>query len=282
MASPGSQDSGASTTDGRTALFSIDPQTHLAWFQPASMVPLYKYQLFGVLFALAIYNGVTLPVSFPLVLYRKLLGLQCEPSDLWEAWPSQARSLQAICEYDGSVEVDLARDYTFSFAANGLYVEVDMEDPWKDASSNSMTTQNFEAGKLKVYQSYPDRHHPDRGGKAEESSLSTKFQSDNTEKETEMMGITAFDPQSFRWPGWIIEMAEFEPPAAVTNSNRDEYSKDYTRWLIDYSVRPQFTAFAEGFHTVLDPKALKVREKAIYSIAVALHYLLTRNPDSHS
>jgi len=247
-------------TDGRTALFSIDPQTHLAWFQPASMVPLYKHQLFGVLFALAIFNGVTLPVSFPLVLYRKLLGLPFEPSDIWEAWPSQARSLQAICEYDGSVEVDLARDYTFSFTANGLYVEVDMEDPWKDVSSDCMTTQGFEPGKLKVYQSYPDRHHPDRGGEAEDPSFNTDLQPKNTEKETGiMMSIPAFDPQSFRWPGWTIEMAEFEPPAAVTNSNRGEYFKDYTRWLVDYSVRPQFTAFAEGFHTVLDPKALKVR-----------------------
>lgn len=44
----------------------------------------------------------------------------------------------------------------------------------------------------------------------------------------------------------------------VTNSNREQYVKDYISWLTDRSIRRQYQAFEKGFFAVLDPKALGV------------------------
>lgn len=244
------------------SLFSTDPQTHLAWFQPASMVPLYKYQLFGVLFALAVYNGVTLPVSFPLVFYRKLLAQPYKDSDLSEGWPTLAKSLQDLCAYNGSVEDDLARDFTFSFTANGLYVEVDMHSPWQDSPNDNAASSLIEAGKMRVVHLYPIKHHPRRDTRnnvqttgEEADSLATQ----PLQSQPSASADTSHDVKAFEWPGWEVNLADgSETPAAVTNANRETYVQDYKRWLLDYSVRPQFESFFQGFHTVLDSKALKL------------------------
>lgn len=55
-------------------LFATDAQTRMSWFQPGSLEPPYKFEMLGLLTSLAVYNGLTLPFSFPLALYRKLLG----------------------------------------------------------------------------------------------------------------------------------------------------------------------------------------------------------------
>jgi len=47
----------------------------MSWFQPGSLEPLYKFELLGLLTSLAVYNGLTLPFTFPRALYRKLLNL---------------------------------------------------------------------------------------------------------------------------------------------------------------------------------------------------------------
>ncbi|KAL1304102.1 hypothetical protein AAFC00_000536 [Neodothiora populina] len=241
------------------SLFTIDPHSHLAWFQPGSMVPLYKFQLFGTLFALAVYNGVTLPVSFPLALYRKLLTGTYGDTDLEQGWPELAKALQDLCAYNGSVEDDLARDYTFSFAANGLYIEADMVDPWQDASTstNHLPTLARERGQMRIHNIYPDKHHPElyaRTNGKDMAMVDTQASAfPNSQQEA------ATQPQSLHWPGWELSAARTtETPPTVTNLNREGYARDYTRWILDYSIRPQFLAFAKGFHSVVDSKALKL------------------------
>lgn len=256
--------------DKELALFSTDSETHLAWFQPASLVPLYKFQLFGIIFALAVYNGVTLPVSFPLAFYRKLLGLECNATDIDEGWPSQAKSLRDLCNYKGSVEDDLARDFTFSFTANGLYVETDMTDPWLDSHTSSDTSKDVRPGTLKIYRSYPDRHHPEREARKTHQTNATEVEA--LDKSADSQGSTntfEFDSQAFCWPGWKVEVVtSTETITPVTNTNREEYANLYAQWLLDYSIRPQFEAFAKGFNTVLGGRASKVRPhwKLLYSI----------------
>ena len=44
------------------------------WFNPTSFENDAQFTLIGLVFGLAIYNGIILDVSFPSVLYRKLLG----------------------------------------------------------------------------------------------------------------------------------------------------------------------------------------------------------------
>lgn len=251
--------------DPAYSLFSIDPQTRLAWFQPATMVPLYKYQLFGLLFALAIYNGITLPVSFPLIFYKKLLFQSPSEADLIEGWPSLARSLQHLQMHQGSVEEDFARDYVYSFDANGLHLDVSMDDPWDGWSvwDKIKSGKSMSLGRLKVMRQYPDKHHPEpKSTYAAQASTHkpplttdhTDCGGDQTQTQVEAHG---YHQSRFEWPGWKVEVANpGELPQPVTNDNRHDFVSSYCQWVMDWSIRPQFNAFAKGFYSVINLRAL--------------------------
>ncbi|KAJ0119810.1 hypothetical protein J7T55_014015 [Diaporthe amygdali] len=109
--------------------FTIDERNRMAWFQPGSTEPDWKFELVGLLVGLAVYNGLTLPVSFPKALYRKLLG---EPvTDIHhinDGWPQIASSLTELLEWDesnGAVEDIFA--VTYEFSANMLNEHVSRE-----------------------------------------------------------------------------------------------------------------------------------------------------------
>ncbi|KAH0360165.1 hypothetical protein KCU65_g9561, partial [Aureobasidium melanogenum] len=224
------------------SLFSIDPQTRLAWFQPATMVPLYKYQLFGLLFALAIYNGITLPVSFPLIFYKKLLFQSPSEADLVEGWPSLARSMRHLQVHQGSVEEDFARDYVYSFDANGLHLDVSMDDPWDGWSVWD---------KIKS-----DKHHPAQSTK-HKPPLSTDHTDSGGDQTQSQDKVNGFHQSRFEWPGWKVEVANpGELPQPVTNDNRHDFVSSYCQWVMDWSIRPQFNAFAKGFYSVMNLRAL--------------------------
>lgn len=98
--------------------FAVDERTRMAWFVPGSVVPIWKFEILGLLLSLAVYNGLTLPITFPKALYRKLLG---EPVDelhhIADGWPDLASGLTTLLEWDekdGSVEDVFSRTYEFS------------------------------------------------------------------------------------------------------------------------------------------------------------------------
>ncbi|PFH61374.1 hypothetical protein XA68_17552 [Ophiocordyceps unilateralis] len=116
--------------------FTIDERTRAAWFVPGSIVEEWKFELMGLLVSLAVYNGLTLPVTFPKALYRKLLG---QPVDqlhhISDAWPELSSGLFALLEWDetnGLIEDVFARTYEFSIAAFGSDVTREMT---KDGSA---------------------------------------------------------------------------------------------------------------------------------------------------
>ncbi|KAI4740246.1 hypothetical protein E4T50_09314 [Aureobasidium sp. EXF-12298] len=249
------------------SLFSIDSETHLAWFQPATMVPLYKYQLFGLLFALAIYNGITLPVSFPLAFYKKLLFQAPGEVELAEGWPSLARSLQHLQMHQGSAEEDFAREYVYSFDANGLHLDVSMDDPWDGWSvwNKIRSGKSMSLGRLKVMRQYPDKHHP--ASKSTNNAQSSMHESPDN---TDCADLTYDQPQSqnrshesdqskFEWPGWKVEVGNpDESPQLVTNDNRQDFISSYSSWVMEWSIRPQFNAFAKGFYSVMNLRPLSL------------------------
>lgn len=249
----------------------MDTETNLSWFQPASMVPLYKYELFGTIFALAIYNGVTLPVSFPLVLYTKLLNRRIKGlDDVIEGWPTVIKSLRFLSSYDGDIEEDLAKDYTFSFMANGLHVEVDASKPSRASSANDALLE------MKVFRVSPDEHHPQLEDQTSHTQLGTEPTSSKGPSPTAATSA-AFD---FRWPGWDVKVIDpSQDPIAVTNANRQNYVSDYMQWLHEWSVHPQYSAFARGFHNVIDPKALKVRGHRELLHRSANHFIQFLTPE---
>ncbi|UKZ83074.1 hypothetical protein TrVFT333_010875 [Trichoderma virens FT-333] len=120
----------AECMDPKYGAFSIDDRTRMAWFVPGSVVEEWKFELMGVLVSLAVYNGLTLPVTFPRALYRKLLGEPVEELyHIADGWPALASGLMSLLEWnekDGQVEDIFARTYEFSVSNIGGNVTREM------------------------------------------------------------------------------------------------------------------------------------------------------------
>ncbi|KAF2209381.1 hypothetical protein CERZMDRAFT_61493 [Cercospora zeae-maydis SCOH1-5] len=105
-------------------MFTSDPQTGFSYFRAGSLQPAYMFELFGLLVALAVYNGITLPIRLPLIFYCILCGserdlmLREDPLHAIEdAWPAVTRSLQSLrTEYVEDLE------FAFPLEANGIQV----------------------------------------------------------------------------------------------------------------------------------------------------------------
>lgn len=110
--------------------FTIDERTRMAWFTPGSLTEDWKYELVGLLVSLAVYNGLTLPITFPKALYRKLLGNSVEElHHIADGWPDLASGLTTLLEWneeEGLVEDIFARTYEFSVSAFGNNITREM------------------------------------------------------------------------------------------------------------------------------------------------------------
>ncbi|GAP92482.1 putative HECT-domain-containing protein [Rosellinia necatrix] len=122
--------------------FTIDGRTRMTWFQPGSLQPEWKYELIGLLVSLAIYNGLTLPVTFPKALYRKLLGEQVtELHHIADGWPDLANGLTNLLEWnenDGAVEDVFVVTYEFSTMMLGQPVSRRMDSPQESWPQSSL------------------------------------------------------------------------------------------------------------------------------------------------
>jgi hypothetical protein len=108
-----------------------DEQANMNWFQPLSSEPLQTFELLGILFGMAVYNGITIPVNFPYALYQILCkDKPSEAIEISDGWPTLAKALQQLEswdeEKDGSVEDVFARDFAFTIRTNGATYTIDM------------------------------------------------------------------------------------------------------------------------------------------------------------
>lgn len=120
--------------------FTVDDRTRMTWFRPSSPEELWKFELIGLLVSLAVYNGLTLPVTFPKALYRKLIGEPVtELHHIADGWPDLASGLTQLLEWDekdGLVEDVFARTYEFSIESFDQPITREMkscksdEEPW--------------------------------------------------------------------------------------------------------------------------------------------------------
>lgn len=205
--------------DEATGMFTaLDKTTSLSYFRPGSLQPLHMFELFGLLIGLAIYNGIALPISFPRAFYTMLRHL-CTSDEI----------SPTTCSHD-SLSLDILQE-GWPVEARSLRSILATEDD----SHGLEYTFPMEANGLRLAV-----HLPEDGCQLEVAEATPALASD-----------------SISWPGWQVKLSDKEP-AKLNEENKAHYVFDYIHWLILESVRPQWTAFLNGFLKVLDPRTLSI------------------------
>ena len=242
-------------------LFTTDPRTRISWFQPCSLEPLYKFELLGLLASLAIYNGLTLPVNFPVALYRKLLDLRVKKLDhIRVGWEDLAKGLDDLLSWDdGDVGDIFMRTYEFSFEAFGSIVAVNMEtvgreDEWPVVERNPIIERT--KNESSTYTEFASNARRESRASSSASMLPDNSSSTPEPRNAIRSGILKGAESRAKKSAPITY--PIEEASLVTNENRQQFVKDYIFWLTDKSIQPQYEAFARGFYTCLDRTALSI------------------------
>ena len=235
-------------------------RTRTAWFQPCALEPLYKFEMLGLLSSLAIYNGLTLPITFPLALYRKLLDLPVTGvAHIEDGWPDLAKGFKELLSWtDGDVEDVFVRSYVFSIEGLGSTIHVDMDRTRRD-DDWPLISDHKGKGKSSIL----DNH----SASLSQSSARATYQRLGSPCPSNA-GLDDFSASqrfiSSSEDPWPQESSRRRTNSIkseagmVTNANRQQYVEDCVFWLTDKSIRPQFEAFARGFYVCLDRKATTI------------------------
>lgn len=122
---------GAELIKSQSGYFQRDEDTKLAWFFPGTKKRPMDYEYIGMLCGLAVYNGCTISVEFPLVLYKmiKHTAEQCKEKlkvvefhqdfftleDMEEIYPSVARSFKFMLNNKSKVaSLDIPYQYHYT------------------------------------------------------------------------------------------------------------------------------------------------------------------------
>ncbi|KAJ5089849.1 hypothetical protein N7532_008533 [Penicillium argentinense] len=268
----------AEALDPAFGMFTMDSRHRLSWFQPCSLEPLYKFELLGLLMSIAIYNGLTLPVNFPVAFYRKLLGLKVKHLDhLRDGWPELTQGLETLLSWeDGDVGDIFMRTYEFSFESVGRIETVDMQRVDRDAAwpVPARTSAPSSATDAKAWSTLPHLFDP-------------AIASPPSSSVAESVSVPSISGGTITSKPTSLEFQSPTPPAdeasLVTNENRHQFVKDYIFWLTDKSIRPQFEAFLRGFYTCLDRSALSIfTPESLKSVVEGLQEIDIQELEDHA
>ena len=158
--------------DPQYGMFNYNTKTRLYWFNHYTFEPKVKYELIGIIFGLAIYNNIILDVKFPLVVYKKLLGIKLNIEDMKECDPELYNNLKFLLNTkDKNLKEDLQTDFTviddkfgeklvIPLKPNGenIMVDIDNKDEyvelyldWYFNKSIDIVFNSFEKGFYRVF-----------------------------------------------------------------------------------------------------------------------------------
>lgn len=132
-------------------MFITNEGTGTSWFNSFSFENEAQFTLIGIVLGLAIYNNVILPVSFPMVVYRKLMNLRISWRDLQDCNPVIYNSLKSILEYN---ELDMEEVFEQTF-------EIGYQDVFGSPLKHSLKTNGEKifvnhSNKLEFVELYAD------------------------------------------------------------------------------------------------------------------------------
>lgn len=226
----------------------------MSWFQPSSLEPPYKFELLGLLASLAVYNGLTLPFTFPYAMYRKLLNMPIRGlGDIEDGWPELTRGLSILRDWpEENVEEVFTRPYVFSVDAFGTTLDVDMDKAHENFLRRHGKQERLQRDEemKKQAKTMPSKG-PAITRDSREVASSSGFSMSSSEDQDEPFHQLAFLPSTPR-------RTSNSEPIMVTNKNRQDYISDYIAHLTHSTIEPQYNAFATGFYTCLSRKSISL------------------------
>ncbi|KAI8332283.1 hypothetical protein BC941DRAFT_505374 [Chlamydoabsidia padenii] len=117
--------------DSKYGMFTFNDESRLCWFNShlilddnkgEDRMTIREYKLLGLLIGLAVYNSVTLDLHFPLALYKKLMNVPVDVSDLKQLDPSLGQGLERLLLMDQHSKQVFSSDEEFDH-----YFQVDVE-----------------------------------------------------------------------------------------------------------------------------------------------------------
>ena len=269
----------ADALDPCFGMFTLDTRHRVSWFRPCSLEPLYKFELLGLLMSIAVYNGLTLPINFPVAFYRKLLGLKVKNLDhVRDGWPELTKGLEMLLSWkDGDVGDVFMRTYEFSFESVDRVETVDMQQVSRDApwplpgrASTPSTAPDHKEWTVGTRSNDMGIASPPASTVAESTSSGKLAMQDNLKSVVDSIQAQSPTPP-------------VEEAVLVTNKNRDQFVKDYIFWLTNKSIRPQFEAFLRGFHTCLDRTALSIfTPESLKTVVEGLQEIDVKELENHA
>ncbi|XP_063374930.1 ubiquitin-protein ligase E3A [Cydia amplana] len=133
-------------------MFTQQRDNGTVWFNPLSFETEAQFTLIGIVLGLAIYNNVILPVNFPMVVYRKLMGKKGSFEDLADWNPILYSGLKDMLDYNDD---DLEEVYyqTFRICYRDVFGNVIFHDLKGDAD-NIFVTQGNKKEFVDLYADY--------------------------------------------------------------------------------------------------------------------------------
>ncbi|XP_047195648.1 probable E3 ubiquitin-protein ligase HERC6 [Hippoglossus stenolepis] len=116
-------------------MFMYNESKTLMWFPPRPKVEEKRYFLFGVLCGMALYNNNIVHLPFPLVLFKKLVGVKPSMDDMKEFDPVMAESWRCLMDNTPDKDEDMYR--TFNVAWGGEQVELDPKEAGKPVTGSN-------------------------------------------------------------------------------------------------------------------------------------------------
>ena len=158
--------------DVNYGMFIYNEKSRLFWFNINSFEAKIKYELIGTILGLALFNGIILDIKFPLVIYKKLLGISPCLNDLKEYDQELYNSLNFLVNTDNkNLKEELDTNFTVSvdkfgekiiipLKPNGENIMIDYENKneyvelyvnWFFKESIKEFYNSFERGFYKVF-----------------------------------------------------------------------------------------------------------------------------------
>lgn len=126
----------------QTRMFHEVDDSRILWFHVIPVNDLEVYYLFGAVLGLAIYNSTILELSFPLALYKIMLGMPIGLSDYSEIFPVAAKNLLKL--RDCSAEELALLDLTFEVSFKDFYGNCQERELIPDGAITPVTIENRE------------------------------------------------------------------------------------------------------------------------------------------